>query len=171
MELADVTIETTDFAAIAEEFHQRVTRMIWCNVATVNDQCQPRSRIMHPIWEGSTGWIGTWGTSVKAQHRAPSLKIRQLEKNPSASLAYIADITKPVYIDAQVEVIDDVEQKRRYRELARSFPEPYGHDPAEFFAEPDDPRFALLRIVPTRIALVDFPAPPGKVIIWRPASQ
>lgn len=163
----DFTVETTDFAAIAEAFHDRVSRMVWCNVATVDAQCRPRSRIMHPIWDGATGWIGTRSTSVRAGHAAPSLKIRQLAGNPDASLAYVADVMQPVYIDARIEISDDAEQKRRFFELARSLPEPYGYDPAQLFGEPDDPRFVVLRLAPSRIAVVDFPAPPGKVIVWR----
>lgn len=167
MDLADFTIETTDFAAIAAEFHDRVSRMVWCNVATVDDHCRPRSRIMHPIWEGATGWIGTWGTSAKANHQTPSLKIRQMANNPHASLAYVTDVMKPVYVDARIEIIEDVAGKRRFWDLARSLPPPYGYDPAEVFSEPDDPRFVVLRLEPSRIAVVDFPAPPGRVYIWR----
>ena len=167
MEFPDVTIEAASFDEIANEFHDRVARMVWCNVATVDEECRPRSRIMHPIWEGSVGWIGTWRTSVKSGHRAPSLKVKQLERNPHVSLAYVAEVTKPVYVDATAEVIDDPDGKRHFRALARSIPPPYGYDPAEVFGGGDDPRFAILRLVPARIALVDFPAPPGKVIVWR----
>jgi hypothetical protein len=49
MDTSDFTVEVTDFAEIAAEFHARVARMVWSNVATVDDQCRPRSRIMHPI--------------------------------------------------------------------------------------------------------------------------
>jgi general stress protein 26 len=160
-------IDTTDFTEIADEFHERVARMVWCDVASVDEQCRPRSRIMHPIWDGATGWIGTWLTSVKEKHQAPSLKVRQLAQNPHVSLAYVADITKPVYVDCRVEIIDDPEAKRRFSDLARALPPPYGYDPADFFGPPDDPRFGVLRLEPSRIALVDFPAPPGKIVVWR----
>ena len=165
----DSMVETTDFTEIAAECRARVQRVVWCNVATVDAECRPRSRVMHPIWEGATGWIGTWATSVRSNHRAESLKITQMRSNPHVSLAYVAEITTPVYVDATVEVIDDVDGKRRFCELARAIPPPYGYDPAAFFGEPDDPRFAVLRLEPTRIALVEFPAPPGRVIVWRAA--
>jgi general stress protein 26 len=167
METPDFTVETPRFEDIAAEFGARVARMVWCSVATVDAQCRPRSRVMHPIWEGSVGWIGTWRTSVKAKHRAPSLKVRHLERNPYVSLAYVAEVNKPVYVDCRAEVIENPDERRRFCALARSLPPPYGHDPAEVFGGPDDPRFALLRLVPSRIALVEFPAPPGKVIVWR----
>jgi general stress protein 26 len=122
---------------------------------------------MHPIWEGRTGWIGTWATSTLSGHQAPSQKVRQLERNPHVSLSYIGDVQKPVYIDATAEVLTDVESKRQFTELARAIPPPYEYDPAELFGPPDDPRFAVLRLTPSRIALVEFPAPPGIVRVWR----
>lgn len=167
MESTGFTVETTDFDDIAAEFHARVARMVWCNVATVDAQGRPRSRLMHPIWEGPVGWIGTWLTSIKANHQARSLKVKQLERSPYVSLAYVGGVLKPVYADCRVEVIDGQDEKRHFSELARSLRPPYGYDPAEVFGGPDDPRFGVLRLVPYRISLVDFPAPPGKVIVWR----
>jgi hypothetical protein len=97
----------------------------------------------------------------------PSLKVKQLALNPHVSLAYIAEVTRPVYVDCQAEVIESLDRKSHFRDLARSIPPPYGYDPTDFFGEPDDSRFAVLKRVPSRIALVVFPAPPEKVIIWR----
>jgi hypothetical protein len=163
----DFTVETTSFDDISAEFHARVARMVWCNVASVDDSCRPRSRIMHPLWEGQTGWIGTWLTSVKSNHEAPSLKIRQLQDHPFVSLAYVADVMKPVYVDCRVDVLSDRETKRQFADLAGSLPPPYGYEVAEIFGGPEDARFGVLRLEPLRIAVVDFPAPPGKVIVWR----
>lgn len=167
MNLSDVTTETTDFEEIAAEFQARVERMVWCNVASVDEKGRPRSRIMHPIWEDQVGWIGTWLTSNKASHEQESLKIMQLRRNPYVSLAYVSEVMNPVYVDCQVEILDTVAAKRQFAELAASFPEPYGYVTAQIFGEPDDPRFGVLRLTATRIALVEFPAPPGKVAIWR----
>ena len=167
MDAPSFTVEVADFDDIAAEFHARVERMVWCNVATVDAQGRPRSRIMHPIWEGAVGWIGTWRTSARANHQSPSLKVEQIRRNPHVSLAYVGEVLAPVYVDCRVEVIEDVGQKDRFCNLARSLPPPYGYDPAEVFCDCDDPRFAVLRLVPSRIALVEFPAPPGKVIVWR----
>jgi general stress protein 26 len=161
------TIEVTDFSEIADEFHARVARMVWCNVATVDQECRPRSRIMHPIWDGATGYIGTWGTSVRSGHQAPSIKLAHLRQNPHASLAYVAEPFTPVYVDCRVEVIEDIAGKTRFCELARAFPEPYGYNPDDLFGGPDNPHFVVLKLAPQRIALVEFPAPPGKVFIWR----
>jgi general stress protein 26 len=163
----EFTVETTDFGEIAAEFHERVAHMIWCNMATVDAQCRPRSRIVHPIWDGRIGLMGTWRTSGRSGHQTPSIKVRQVTNNPHVSLAYISDAAKPVFVDGQAEVVDDPDEKRRFWDLAKSTPEPYGYDPGEAFSTPDDPRFAVLRVTPHRIVLVDFPAPPGQVIVWR----
>ena len=83
-----------DFSEIEEEFIQRVHRMVWCSAATVDRQGRPRSRVLHPIWEGSTGWIGTHRHSHKARH---------LARNPYVSLAYIADLHRAVYADCRAQ--------------------------------------------------------------------
>jgi hypothetical protein len=167
MNLADMTTETMDFREIATEFQERVQRMVWCNVASVDDDCRPRSRVMHPIWDGQMGWVGTWLTSTKANHERPSLKILQMRRNPWISLAYVSEVMNPVYVDCQVEILDTADAKRQFAEVATSHPEPYGYDPAQIFGEPEDSRFGILRLTPTRIALVEFPAPPGRVVVWR----
>lgn len=123
--------------------------MVWCNAATVDAQQRPRSRILHPIWEGSTGWIGTHRDSYKAKH---------LEQNPHISLAYISDITKPVYADCVAEWVDDPAQKQRVWDLFKNAPEPLGYDPALSFISVDHPNFGLLKLTPWRIDLVTFPS-------------
>ena len=167
MDESSFTINVTDFSEIAKEFHARVSRMVWCNVATVDQSCQPRSRIMHPVWDGPTGYIGTWGTSVRSGHQAPSIKLAHLRQNPHASLAYIAEPFTPVYVDCRVEIIEDIAGKANFCDLARSYPEPYGYNPDDLFGGPDNPHFFVLQLTPQRIALVEFPAPPGKVFVWR----
>ncbi|RIK40361.1 MAG: pyridoxamine 5'-phosphate oxidase [Chloroflexi bacterium] len=143
-------MEVKQFAEIEEEFIQRVHTMIWCNVATVDHKQRPRSRILHPIWEGSTGWIGTHRNSYKS---------KDLEHNPYVSLAYITDIMKPVYADCIAGWVDDLAQKERIWNLFKNTPPPLGYDPAPDFISPDHENFGLLKLTPWRIAIVTFPAP------------
>jgi general stress protein 26 len=143
------------FVEIATEFNERIGRAVWCNVATVDRQGRPRSRILHPVWEGPLAWIGT---------RRHSLKTKHLDRNPYVSLAYIADVAKPVYADCRAEWIDDLAEKRRVWDVIKSAPPPVGYDPAPIFGSFDDPRFGLLRLTPWRIELSAFPAEP---LIWR----
>ncbi len=143
-------MEVTNFAGIEEEFIRRVHTMVWCNMATVDGKQRPRSRIVHPIWDGQTGWIGTHRTSYKQKH---------LLTNPYVSLAYITDAMNPVYADCTAEWVDDVGEKVRIWNLFLHAPPPLGFDPAPTFGSFDHPDFGLLKLTPWRIALVSFPAP------------
>lgn len=136
-----------EFADIQENFHQTVAKYVWCNVATVDTQGRPRSRVLHPIWEGATGWIVTGRTSLKAKH---------LDDNPHVSLAYIADPFKPLYVDASAEWVDDLATKERIWALFTNTPQPYGYDPAPFFGSVDRPTTGLLKLTPWRIELYDL---------------
>jgi general stress protein 26 len=143
-------VEVQHFSEIEAEFTQRVHTMVWCSMATVDSQQRPRSRIMHPIWDGATGWIGTRRQSHKARH---------LARNPHVSLAYIADLAKPVYADCTAEWVDDLAEKQRIWQLFKEAPEPLGYDPAPLFGSPESEGFGLLKLTPWRIDLVTFPAP------------
>ena len=143
-------MEITSFAEMEAEFIQRVHRMVWCSAATVDGQGRPRSRILHPIWEGSTGWITTHRNSFKHKH---------LANNPYMSLAYITDIWKPVYVDVTAAWENDLDEKRRVWALFKDTPPPLGFDPAQDFIAYDHENFGLLKLTPWRIALVSFPAP------------
>ena len=49
-------MEVSSFGEIETAFLERIQRMVWCNVATVDRRDRPRSRILHPLWEGNIGW-------------------------------------------------------------------------------------------------------------------
>src|SRR5215470_2874656 len=99
----------------ASAFFEMAHRIVWCSAATVDSKGRPRSRILHPIWEGSTGWIATHPDSHKAGH---------LAKNPYMSLAYITELFSPVYVDCTAEWIHDLDQKKRIWELFKNTPPP-----------------------------------------------
>ena len=141
-------MDVKDFSEIESEFHERVQKMIWCNLATVDSRGRPRSRIVHPIWEGQTGW---------AVSRPESFKSRHLTANPYVSLAYIADLAKPLYVDCRVEWESDTGDKERIWQLMATTPPPYGFDPAPMFAggNATSPAFGLLRFTPWRIQLAE----------------
>ncbi len=80
------------FADIEKDFLARVRQIVWCNVATVDRRGRPRSRILHPIWEGRTGWILT------GRH---TLKTRHLAANPHVSLCYATGDLQQVYVDCR----------------------------------------------------------------------
>lgn len=121
--------------------------MVWCNMATVDEHGRPRSRILHPIWEGQTGWITTRRHSYKGKH---------LSANPYVSLAYITDIAKPLYVDCYAEWVDDINIKYHVWELVKNAPAPVGFDPAPIYGQVDE-SFGILKLTPWRIELVNLP--------------
>jgi uncharacterized pyridoxamine 5'-phosphate oxidase family protein len=153
-------MEVRHFSEIEAEFLQRVNRMVWCSAATIDAQQRPRSRVLHPIWQGSTGWILTHRTSHKSKH---------LLHNPYVSLAYVTEVMRPVYADCCVEWVEDKVAKARIWELVRSLPPPLGFDPAHDFISPDHENFGLLKLTPWRIDLVSFPAESFEIgtQVWR----
>ena len=154
-------MDVASFAEIEEEFAKRVSRIVWCTVATVDRQGRPRSRILHPIWERSTGWIATGRHSLKTKH---------LAANPHVSLSYWDQEHQQVYADCKAEWVDEQAEKQRIWDLYKDTPPPLGYDPAIIWrGGPDDPTYGLLKLTPWRIelwALADLMSgTPSKV--WR----
>ena len=114
-------MRVSSFADVEAEFIKRAHTAVWCSVATVDTKNRVRSRVLHPIWEGSNGWVATMRHSLKATH---------LAHNPYVSLAYLADPIKPLYADCTAEWQDDPADKRRVWEMFPSAPPPLGYDPA-----------------------------------------
>ncbi len=71
------------------------------------------------------------------------------------SLAYVADIVKPVYADCRAEWEDDLETKHRVWDLFRAAPPPLGFDFGTIFESAGHPDFGLLKLTPWRIELAD----------------
>jgi general stress protein 26 len=151
-EVEEAQLRVAHFSDIEAEFTRRVHSVVWCSVATVDARGRPRSRILHPIWEGPTGWILTHRRSHKSRH---------IERNPYVSLAYVdvSDIMRPVYADCAAGWVDDPAQKRRIWDMFTAAPPPLGYDPTSTFGSPDLDTTGLLRLTPWRIAMVSFPAP------------
>lgn len=143
-------MEVDSFAEIANEFHARVRDQVWCSCSTVDRANRPYSRILHPYWEGSVGWILTHRHSLKSKH---------LAANNNVSLSYIrGDVQKPTYVDCLATWIDELREKARVWNLVAGTPEPVGFDPTTDFGSPDSDVFGLLKLQPRKITLVTFPA-------------
>lgn len=152
-------MEVANFEEIQAEFMQRVSQAVYCTMATIDLKGRPRSRVMHPIWDGPIGWVITWPESHKARH---------LERNPHVSLAYIIhDIKKPVYVEAMAEWVDEVAEKQRIWELHKTTPLPLGFDPQPHYGTIHHHYYGLLRFTPWRIELALLY---GEPIIWRPGE-
>lgn len=137
-------IPIASFSEIESEFIERAHSTVWCNVATLDTRNRVRSRLLHPIWEGATGWVGTRRHSLKAKHIA---------HNPYISLAYIADVAR-----------------QRIWELFRTSPHPLGFDFGTIFSSADDTQFGLLKLTLWRIEFGDVTAPMNKRVWIRPEA-
>ncbi len=137
--------DVASFTEIEQEFMARTSRIVWCTVSTVDRKGRPRSRILHPIWEGSTGWIATGRHTLKTKH---------LAKNPYVSLSYWDQQHQQVYVDAKAEWDDSLEQKKRLWDLYKSTPPPLGYDLGMIWkGGPEDPTLGILKLTPWRIEL------------------
>lgn len=137
--------QVASFDEIAQEFNARVSRIVWCTVTTVDGKGRPRARILHPVWDGSTGWIATGRDSFKARHIA---------KNPYVSLSYWDQQHQQVYAECKAEWEDDPAEKQRVWDLVKNAPPPVGYDPGLFWqGGPGDPSFGALKLTPWRVEL------------------
>ncbi len=138
-------MDVAAFEEIEKDFIDRVSRIVWCTMTTIDRKDRPRARVIHPIWEGSTGWIATGRNSFKAKH---------LAHNPYASLSYWDQQHQQVYAECRAEWQDDPAEKRRIWELYKSTPPPLGYDPQQFWKEGvEDPEYGLLKLTPWRIEI------------------
>jgi general stress protein 26 len=139
-------MRVSSFSEIESEFIERAHKAVWCSVATQDTKDRLRSRILHPIWDGAAGWIVTRRRSLKAKH---------LAHNPYVSLAYIADVVKPVYVDCIAEWDEELSDKERVWEMFRLAAPPLGFDFGTIFKSAGDPELGLLKLTPWRIELDD----------------
>lgn len=151
-------METTKFEDIESEFMRRISRAVYCVMATVDPAGHPRTRIMHPVWEGSMGWAISWPASPKTTH---------LANNPHVSLAYIAESLTPVYVECSAAWRNDDVSKRHLWDLCKSLPHPLGFDPEPHYGSIHHKFFGALEFVPSRIMLAELG---GESRVWR-ASQ
>jgi general stress protein 26 len=142
-------MEVATFAELAEEFTTRINKAVWCCLSTVDSKGRPRSRIVHPVWEGTTGWITSRRETLKAKHIA---------NNPHVAIAYVADVAKPVYVDGTAEWIDDLAEKARVWDFLKNTPPPMGFDLGTMFPSVDAPNFGLLKITPWRVEVATLPS-------------
>jgi general stress protein 26 len=145
------------FAELQPEFLARINQAVYCNMATADLQGRPRSRVMHPVWEGAIGWVISWPESPKAQH---------LLHNPHVSLAYFChDSRRPVYIEAVAEWVTERSAQQRVWDYYKTVPPPMGFDPEPHYGTIDHPLFGLLRLTPWRIQLSTLG---GESTVWQP---
>jgi uncharacterized pyridoxamine 5'-phosphate oxidase family protein len=154
-----------DFAELEPEFMRRVSRIVWCSVATVDHQGNPRVRLLHPIWEVIDGKLA--GYIATGRH---SFKEKHIARNPYVSLSYWDAAQEQVYVDAKAEWSDAPEERQRIWDLFKSTPPPLGYDPGMIWRNgPLADDFGVLRLEPWRVEVWSLEAlaqrqPP---LVWR----
>jgi general stress protein 26 len=143
------TQQITDFSEIAADFDDRVQRIGFAIVATVDSSTRPRSRVLQPVWETDgadpVGWLITSGKSPKVRH---------LRNNSHLSISYWDPAHEMVFVEATARVIEDPDEKRRVWDLFAAGEGVYGYDPHRFFPDgPSNPDYCCVRVTPSRIEL------------------
>lgn len=150
----------------APAFVEMAHRIVWATVATVGPSGQPRSRVLHPIWEwdgvGLTGWVATFPTSPKATDLAHESRVSITYWSPDQD-------TCTADCDTAWETSDDA--RRAAWERFANGPEPVGYDPALIpgWTSATTPEFGVLRLEPSRLRV--FPGTmllhgTGDVLNW-----
>jgi len=148
----------TPLAEVAPAFVEMAHTIVWATVATVGPDSQPRTRILHPIWEWDgkelVGWIATGPTPVKRRHLAHS---------PFVSITYWAPTHDTCTADCGADwKLDDATRTRTW-DLFKHAPQPVGYDPAMIPAWRDGPlsaAFAVLKLDPRHLRVF-----PGTVLL------
>jgi hypothetical protein len=149
-------------AEVAPAFVEMAHRIVWCSAATVDVRGDPRTRILHPIWQwdGSslTGWIATGPTPIKRAH---------LDRNPNMSLSYWSPDHDTCTADCRTAWAFDDETRSMVWNLFKEAPPPVGYDPALIPAweAPTSDAFAALRLEPRRLRVY-----PGTLLLGRGGS-
>lgn len=157
---------TRTLEAIAPAFVATAHRIVWATVATVAASGEPRTRVLHPIWEYDgerlVGWIATGPNSPKASDLAHESRLSLTYWDPAQDVA-----------TAECRTVweDDLESKRAGWQRFVDGPAPVGYDPAIIpgWDGPDSAAFGILRLEPYRLRV--FPGTllmrgTGELLTW-----
>ena len=139
-----MAVEVASFHEIARDFNERVARIVWASMSTIDRKSRTRMRLVHPLWQDANGWITSRRDSFKGKH---------LAHNPHVSLSYWDPQQQMVYVDATAAWEDDPAEKRRLWQVFGATPPPLGYDLGTIWKDADDPGYGLIRLEPWRIEL------------------
>lgn len=157
----------TELATIAPAFIDVAHRIVWATVATVDTAGDPRTRVLHPIWEFDgerlTGWVATSPLSPKAAH---------LANNDRVSVTYWDNTHDTCTADCRAVWEDSANQRRAGWDRFANAPEPLGYDPRIVppWTGPEAEAFGILRLEPTRLRVMPgtvMAGTGGELLQWR----
>ncbi len=135
----------SELSITAPAFVEVAHRIVWATAATVTSAGEPRTRILHPIWEfdgaSLTGWIATSPLSPKAA---------DLAHRASMSLTYWDARHDVATADCDTAWELDHDARVAGWERFATGAEPVGYDPSIIpgWTDPDAPAFGILRLTP-----------------------
>lgn len=162
--------KTSDMSALAEvapPFVAMAHRIVWGIAATSGADSEPRTRVLHPIWEWDgaelIGWIATTPSSPKAA---------DLSANPRLSLTYWSSNQDTCTADCDTTWDDSPELRAEGWNRFAHGPDPVGYDPSVIpgWTSSESDAFRVLRLQPYRLRLMDgslMAGGDGQMLTWR----
>jgi Pyridoxamine 5'-phosphate oxidase len=152
--------EVGSFAALLDDFVELTNEIIWCTVATVDQENRPRTRILHVAWEVADGRPIGWSTTS----RTPT-KTAHLAHNPYVSCSYWTPAHNAVFADCRASWVDGAEEKHHVWDVAAAEAARMGFDAYTVWpGGPTDPTFEVLRFDPWRVQVTRHDLASGKTI-------
>lgn len=157
----------SDLSTAAAAFIDVAHRIVWATAATVTADGEPRTRILHPIWEFDgnelTGWIATSPQSPKAA---------DLANRPSMSLTYWDATHDVATADCDTTWELSLEERTAGWERFANGPQPVGYDPSLIpgWTGPEVESFGILRLRPRSLRVMPgtlMMAGFGELHTWR----
>ena len=155
-----------NLSIVAPAFVEMAHRIVWAVAATVDAAGQPRTRVLHPIWDFTddqlTGWICTSPQSPKAA---------DLGVMPALSLTYWIRTQDTCTADCDVVWDDTPKLRQAGWERFLNGPAPVGYDPTVVpgWTDPQNPAFGVIRLTPHRLRVMAgtvMTAGQGEVLTW-----
>ena len=141
--------------------------IVWASAATVDADCRPRTRILHPMWEWDGtdlfGWVATVPSPIKRAH---------LAVHPEMAVSYWSTTQDTCSAECLVEWYHDEETRTVLWDRFANAPQPVGYDPRIIPMWRDGPtsnQFAALRLAPYRLRVMPgtvLTQQQGEVLTW-----
>ena len=137
----------------------RVSRIVWCTVATVDTKGRTRVRILHPMWEGS---------DRLDLHRPPQRQGEAPGEEPVRVAVLLGPQARAGVRRLSRRVGGRPRREAAHLESLRVTPEPYGYKPAMFWpGGPAGADFGVLKCTPWRIQLGGLTPAGFENRVWR----